>query len=149
MEKTNSIFGEAIFGITEFGFVEIEFTEAIFGNARFGLTDFGKLLEPVFRDPNYRLFSVVAFGKIEHENPEIEGIYQRQPTQSGQIVRKLKLYEPTNPRTEKQQAWRGTFADGVQAWQNLTEAEKSVYNKEAEGKKMSGYNLFLSNYLSS
>lgn len=145
--KKNATLGLATYGLAVYGLYKLIFVDAIFGVAIFGCSQYGKKVVPDFYDPRHKLFSAVAFGKIIHSNPEIEGIYQRQPTEDGQIVRKLKLYEPTNPQTEEQQAWRGTFADAVQAWQNLTEEEKSVYNNRAEGKKLSGYNLFLSQYL--
>lgn len=93
------------------------------------------------------LFSLQAFGKVAFGPPEFRGIYQRQPTASGQIVRKLKLYEPTNPQTETQQAWRGVFADAVAAWQSLTDEEKKEYSDLHYPTRMSGYNRFISKYL--
>lgn len=59
----------------------------------------------------------------------------------------MKFYRPTNPQTIPQQALRGTFADGVANWQGLTTLEKVEYNNRAKGKKMSGYNLFLREYM--
>jgi len=51
---------------------------------------------------------------------------------------------PENPRTEVQQKNRVNFADAVKLWQGLTDAEKAEYNCVAEGKPLSGYNLFIS-----
>ncbi len=59
------------------------------------------------------------------------------------------FYITRNPRYESQQAWRGVFADAVAAWQALTSEQKSQYNKNAVGKGLSGYNLFLKEYLRS
>jgi len=56
-------------------------------------------------------------------------------------------YITKNPRTIPQQANRQIYADGVAAWQALTENEKATYNIRAKGKKYSGYNLYLKEYL--
>lgn len=56
-------------------------------------------------------------------------------------------YVPYNPRTVPQQTNRQKMTDAVAAWQLLTDLEKAVYNKRSIGKGMSGYNLFLREYL--
>jgi len=106
-------------------------------------------VEPLFYDPEYKLFSIKAWGKLRKAPSGFQGIYQRMPTQRGQIIRLLKLYQPTNPQTEKQQAHRKKYGEGVEAWRNLTNEEKDVYNKRAVGRKMSGVNLFMKEYLKS
>ncbi|HNX24775.1 MAG TPA: hypothetical protein PKG60_12065 [Spirochaetota bacterium] len=51
---------------------------------------------------------------------------------------------PHNPKTEKQQKVRCTLAEAVKLWQELSPEEKSLFNRKAEGKVYSGYNLFIS-----
>lgn len=122
-------------------------TPATYGKGIYGRAVYGR--DMVVYDPRYRLFSLVAWKKFGKTESPIEGIYQRQPSLNGQIVRKLKFYVPTNPQTEAQQANRQKIADAVSAWQALTDEQKDVYNKKALGKGISGYNLFIKNYLRS
>ena len=56
---------------------------------------------------------------------------------------------PTNKQTEPQQTNRAKMAAAVLAWQNLTDEQKRVYNERVERLNMSGYNLFIRDYLSS
>jgi len=60
---------------------------------------------------------------------------------------KEKFYVPYNPRTEPQQANRMKFASAVAAWQALTPEQKELYNKKAANLNMSGYNLFISEFM--
>lgn len=78
---------------------------------------------------------------------DIYGIYRRRPTEKGVTLVKCQFYWPTNPQTAPQQSWRGVFTDGVIAYQALSEGEKETYRKEAEGKPLSGFNLYLREYL--
>lgn len=77
------------------------------------------------------------------------GIYSMRSIEGKQEIQKKDFYVPYNPRTAEQQAWRSDFADAVASWQSLTNEEKKEYNSKAQGKKMSGYNLYISNYLRS
>lgn len=61
----------------------------------------------------------------------------------------MKFYRPVNPQTIPQQAWRGTFADGVAGWQSLTTLQKEEYNKRANSLQMTGYHLYLREWLQS
>lgn len=58
-------------------------------------------------------------------------------------------YIVRNPRTYDQQANRQKFALAVKAYQGLTKEERKAYYKRAIGKRLSGYNLFLREYLRS
>ena len=78
---------------------------------------------------------------------KFHGIYQVRTRFGKQVVVKEKHYVPTNPQTEPQQAWRGTFAAAVTSWQGLTPEQKDVYNEKARYKNYSGYNLYLREYL--
>jgi len=51
---------------------------------------------------------------------------------------------PRNPKTAEQQVNRLSFADAVKLWQGLSLSQKACYNRAAEGKPLSGYNLFIS-----
>lgn len=75
------------------------------------------------------------------------GIYQVRTRFGTQVQVKEKYYVPTNPQTGPQQANRQKMTDAVAVWQALTPAQKKEYNIKAKGKDMSGYNLFLSEYL--
>jgi alpha-ketoglutarate-dependent taurine dioxygenase len=56
---------------------------------------------------------------------------------------------PRNPDTECQRQNRKTFADAVKSWQALSAEEKRSFNRKAMRKRMSGYNLFISQYMKS
>jgi hypothetical protein len=56
----------------------------------------------------------------------------------------IKPYQkPFNPRTLFQQSNRTKWKEIAHQWQELDESEKEVYNARAEGKPMSGFNLFV------
>lgn len=76
-----------------------------------------------------------------------QGIYRVRHRWGKTVQEKLPLYWPTNPQTGPQQANRQKYADSVVAWQALTPEQQAVYNKNAIGKRMSGYNLFQREYL--
>ena len=52
-----------------------------------------------------------------------------------------------NPRTPPQQANRGKMGPANDAWHALTPAQKAVWDMKAKKLPMTGYNLFISNYL--
>jgi hypothetical protein len=79
----------------------------------------------------------------------VSGVYRREHGLRGIFSALSNYYIPKNPRTEAQQANRQKMSDAVSAWQDLTPFEKNCYNAFAVGKKLSGYNLFLKNYLRS
>jgi hypothetical protein len=53
--------------------------------------------------------------------------------------------KPPNPNTENQQEARGTFAKAVKTWHQLSDVQQDFY--EAIAEKMSGFNLFISRYV--
>ena len=77
------------------------------------------------------------------------GIFQHRVSGGRKVPCLVRFMIPKNPRTEEQQAQRQKMSDAVEAWQNLTTEQKEVYNARSYGKKMSGYNLFLKEYLKS
>lgn len=117
-------FGTSQFGYSVYGEEDIYFFRSEYGHAIFGGDIFADviLLSGIYRTDNIT-------GKTKH---------YREP-----------YYITKNPRYAPQQAWRQIFADAVLAWQGLTAPEKVIYNKRAIGKHMSGYNLYLSEYLES
>lgn len=87
-------------------------------------------------------------GHVDLPDPKgFYGIYRVRHRWGKVIQEKLPFYVPTNPRTEAQQTHRQKLTNAVVAWQSLTEEQQEVYNEKVEGKQMSGYNLFISEYL--
>jgi hypothetical protein len=115
-----------------------------YGASQFGYSVYGE--GPIYiiidKGPPVKYLSDKAGNPINfagiYRTDNVTGItrYYREP-----------YYITKNPRYAPQQAWRQIFADAVLAWQGLTPAEKAVYNIKAKGKRMSGYNLFLKEYL--
>jgi hypothetical protein len=54
---------------------------------------------------------------------------------------------PRNPDTIAQRSNRQSFANAVKSWQALTEKEKNKYNRKASNLNMSGYNLYISDFM--
>lgn len=79
----------------------------------------------------------------------VSGIYRIRTIDGKQIQQKMKFYRPSNPQTAPQQSWRAVFANAIAGWQVLTPEQKAVYNESAKNKKMSGYNLYIREYLNS
>ncbi len=116
-QYSTSQFGFSVYGLED---IFLYFTQ--YGESRFGVDDYANilLLSGIYRRDN-------VTGKIK---------YYREP-----------YYITKNPRTIPQQANRAKMADAVLAWQALTDEQKLLYYKKAIGKRMSGYNLFLKQYL--
>jgi hypothetical protein len=90
----------------------------------------------------------IKYVSDEAGNPiDFAGIYRRDNVTGKIIHYREPYYIPKNPRTEDQQAQRAKITAGVAEWQALTEEQKEVYNKRAKRKKISGYNLFIKEYL--
>jgi len=75
------------------------------------------------------------------------GIYQVRTQGGKQQTIKSPFYIPANPQTPTQQANRQKYAAGILAWQNLTTEQKEAYNQRVKYKNLSGYNLYLKEYL--
>jgi hypothetical protein len=54
---------------------------------------------------------------------------------------------PYNPDTEAQRIVRRTFGDAVRSWQAMDTDEKNKYNRKARFLNISGYNLYISEYM--
>jgi len=94
------------------------------------------------------LYGIRYYGAHEYgAGADFFGIYQVRNWGKHQVVVKEKLYVPTNPQTETQQANRQKMTDAVAAWQALTSSQQNQYNQRAKYKSYSGYNLYLREYL--
>lgn len=93
-------------------------------------------------------FGKICFGWSEFGYYyEKAGIYQVRHTKTGTATILERHYKPTNPQTQKQQAWRAVFASGQSAWRNLTPEAKAVYNNAKYPANMSGRERFMKEYL--
>ena len=54
---------------------------------------------------------------------------------------------PANPDTKAQRSVRATFASAVKSWQAMSADEKYKYNRKARTLNMSGYNLYISEFV--
>ncbi len=95
-------------------------------------------------------FGEIRFGWSKFGDSTIwAGQFQKRMTLNGPAISRSRHMWPRNPQTTPQQTWRGTFADGVAEWQSLTAGDKSVYNERAFSLRLSGFNLFMREYLNS
>ena len=115
-------FGKSMFAEAYFGDEEMFIAETPFGVASFADSIFGNIFI-------------------------LSGIYHKIITNKGNEIRRHDYYFPKNPRKIPQQANRAKLLPGIVAWRNLTQEQKGVYNKRTLRKDMSGYNLFLREYL--
>ncbi|MBN2038603.1 MAG: hypothetical protein JW864_01080 [Spirochaetes bacterium] len=54
---------------------------------------------------------------------------------------------PRNPNTLLQKEVRKNFTDAVKSWQQISPEEKYAYARKARGLGMSGYNLYISEFM--
>ncbi len=74
--------------------------------------------------------------------------YNRRSTASGTITQCARMHViPSNPDTEAQRVVRRSFGDAVRAWQAMSSEDKYAFNRKARFLNMSGYNLYISNYM--
>lgn len=93
-------------------------------------------------------YGIRAYGGTKYGNAfERFGIYQVRTRYGPPFVVREKFYEPSDQTQPNKVARQNIFAAAVTGWQALTDQQKAVYNKNAIGKGMSGYNLFLREYL--
>lgn len=116
------LFGTSQFAHSNYGTDDLYFNRTGYGKASFGADLFANI---IMLSGIYRTDNVTGTTK-----------FYREP-----------FYITKNPRLPDQQANRQKYAAAVLAWKGLTQEEKNQYNKRAIGKRMSGYNLFLKEYL--
>ncbi|MBN2039394.1 MAG: hypothetical protein JW864_05095 [Spirochaetes bacterium] len=54
---------------------------------------------------------------------------------------------PRNPDTPLQREVRKSFAEAVKSWQQISPEEKYAYTRKARGLGMSGYNFYMSEFM--
>lgn len=79
----------------------------------------------------------------------LSGIYQTYNVDGKTRYYREKYYIPKNPAHFPQYSSRSNMAAAVALYKALTPEQKAVYYEAAKGKKLSGYNLFLREYLKS
>lgn len=89
------------------------------------------------------IYGVSQFG----EDNDLTGIYQTRHYKGGKYTVRENFYVPTETTKRINDPNRVTFANAVLAWQGLTSEQKEVYRIKSSGKNMSGYNVFLHEYL--
>lgn len=80
-------------------------------------------------------------------NPDADGVIFRQYTyyddnnhpHTGTFI--SNYFPASNPHTKEQQGNRGKMRDAVLHWQSLSDADKEEWDRKAQGKRMSGFNL--------
>lgn len=102
-------------------------------------------------DPaEYCMFADIR-GVLRKNGPDFpnlpEGIYQMMPINGRRVCIFRNFYDYVITRTEAQQARRSKFASAVEAWQNLSAEQKETWRQKAWGRMMSGYNLYLREYM--
>lgn len=115
-------FGRGIFGRSIFGDNDIFVSNTSFGACRFGASEYADLIL-------------------------LSGIYRKNGPHGGNYFNRLNYQNPKNPRTILQQAQRQKVTDGVPSWKLLTDEQKLDLDKRAQGKHMTGFNLYLREYL--
>lgn len=106
-----------------------------FGCSMFGATGYGA--EPV------------VFTFWDGQKVELSGVYQKRSSAGKAITVRERFYFPRYPNTPAQLNTRQNIRLAVASWRSLTENEKMPYNKRAEGLNMSGYNLYIREYIKS
>jgi len=75
------------------------------------------------------------------------GIYQQRRCKTGRKTIKMRFYSPINPKTPAQLIEQARFRAAVAAWQDLTSEEKLIYNRRAVGLHMTGFNLYMREFV--
>ena len=75
------------------------------------------------------------------------GTYELQNCREGKISTRRHFYNYNTDCTPARRARRLKFAAAVVAWKILTPEQKALYNKRAVGRHMSGYNLFIKEFM--
>jgi len=106
-----------------------------YGRAMYGFSVYGE--EPIILDDG------------SPDGIELTGVFRKNTNAGPNVFNREPYMIPKNPRTAEQQSQRAKLTAGVAAWQALTPEEQAAYDTNAAGLHMSGYNLFLREYLSS
>ena len=95
-----------------------------------------------------RPHGVRVYGNFKYgEHAIVSGVYQTVHRGRKRWVQRIGYVVPNNPRSIPQQANRTKFADAVSAYQALTNEQKELLVWRARDRHMSGYNLFLREFM--
>ena len=86
-------------------------------------------------------YAELIWGKVGQK------IYRRAHTSQGVRSVCYDKFTPFNPRTERQQSWRGIFSLGIRAWKNLKEKEREHYEELSKGTGCTAIGIFLKFFL--
>jgi hypothetical protein len=108
---------------------------------------------------NYSFYGLVSYGiSLYGVSCSCAGIYQMRTCILGnptagtkrkykKLPIKMKFYKPVFEPSEACLATRTAFANGATAWNSLTSEQQAVYTERVKGKSLTGYNLFIKEYL--
>ncbi len=93
-------------------------------------------------------YGTAHFGYVElgRYNPWA-GIYSHYRTRKGRPYVRKAFYWPVNPKTPAQVVCQDKMAAAVAAWQALTVPEKQVYNDRVRRRRMTGFNLYIKEFM--
>lgn len=90
------------------------------------------------------IYGISKYGEVN----DFAGIYQtRHGKKSGKFVVREVFYAPKSQIQPNKVITQGIFRNAVIAWQALTTEQKEIYRARVKRLDMSGYNLFLKEYL--
>lgn len=81
------------------------------------------------------------------DNNMFSGTYQKHYVWNKPYFIKKRIYYPVYKRTKLQGIQRNKFSRSIARWHEMLEAKRNIYNERAKGKNLSGYNLFISEYM--
>ena len=126
-------YGYIIYGVSRYGHF----------NEYAGIYNVRRLYVPTPNQYGYIIYGVSRYGQKQDSS----AVDHFLPRPSGRVHVRKRFYVPTNPQTVPQQANRTKFANAVSAWQILNAGQKEAYRIKSSGKHMSGYNLFIREFL--
>jgi hypothetical protein len=89
------------------------------------------------------VYAVARYG----EKNDYAGIYQIRKSPKGRYVVRMKFSVPPETAARIANPRRGIFANAILAWQALDALQKEAFRIKSKSKNMSGYNVFLHEYL--
>lgn len=99
-----------------------------------------------FGRPNQ--YGQIVYGYSQYgEKNNYTGIYQVRHYKSNLVNVVEQFYCPTDQSQPAKVARQIIFASAILAWQALSAGEKERFRRKSSGKHMSGYNVFLHEYL--
>ena len=111
---------------------------------------FKRLLSGVARQkfgkPDFFGTSIFGWSEFGDDN-EFAGIYSSLVVDGKRHQRFFPFYDYIITHTTLQNAQRSKFHNAVVAWQALGSTSRAEYKKRAIGRHMSGYNLFIREYM--